>query len=88
MRHDTCKSTRKWLLGAATGLTVLMPATGFAQTTAPADQPASAETKSAGLGEIVVTATRRSESVQKVPISLQALTTEKLEQRQVVNFND
>ncbi|KUR79821.1 TonB-dependent receptor [Novosphingobium sp. FSW06-99] len=88
MRHDTCKSTRKWLLGAATGMTVLMPAIAFAQTAAPADQAASTDTKGTGLGEIVVTATRRSESVQKVPISLQALTTEKLEQRQVVNFND
>jgi iron complex outermembrane recepter protein len=80
-------ATRKWLLCAATSLTVLAPIGARAQSAAPAaDQPA--DTKSQGLGEIVVTATRRQESVQKVPISLQALTTQKLEQRQVVNFSD
>ena len=88
MRRNSCHTNRKWLLGAATGLTVLMPAAAFAQSAAPADQAATPEAKPTGLGEIVVTATRKSESVQKVPISLQALTTEKLEQRQVVNFND
>jgi outer membrane receptor protein involved in Fe transport len=80
-------SLRKWLL-AATSLTVLAPVAAFAQNAAPADQAAATDTKPAGLGEIVVTATRRSENVQKVPISLQALTPEKLEQRQVVNFAD
>lgn len=79
---------RKWLLGAATSLGALAPAVALAQAAAPADQAATPEQKPAGLGEIVVTATRRAESVQKVPISLQALTPEKLEQRQVVNFAD
>ena len=86
-RHQA-SSMRKWLLCAATSLSVLAPASAFAQAAAPADQSGASDTKPAGLGEIVVTATRRSESVQKVPISLQALTTEKLEQRQVVNFSD
>jgi len=86
-RQDT-HMTPKWLLCAATSLTVLAPAAALAQNAAPADQAAVNDAKPTGLGEIVVTATRRSESVQKVPISLQALTTEKLEQRQVVNFND
>ncbi len=39
-------------------------------------------------GEIVVTATRRSESLQKVPISIQALGTAVLEQHQVQTFDD
>lgn len=39
-------------------------------------------------GEIIVTATKRSENIQKVPISIQALGTEKLEQHQVANFDD
>lgn len=85
------RSARKFLLGAATSLTVLAPVAAHAQAAgaAPtaADQPAATQ-PTAGLGEIVVTATRRSESVQKVAISLQALSTEKLQQRQVVNFND
>ena len=42
----------------------------------------------AGLGEIVVTATRRAESVQTVPISMQALGAEKMEQRQVKGLSD
>ena len=38
--------------------------------------------------EIIVTATKRSESIQKVPISLQALSTETLAQHQVSNLDD
>ena len=41
-----------------------------------------------GLGDIVVTATRTSESIQKVPISMQALGTETLQQRQVKGLSD
>ncbi|AHE54779.1 TonB-dependent receptor [Sphingomonas sanxanigenens] len=51
--------------------------------------PAEAEpAEEQGLGDIVVTATRTSESVQKVPISMQALGAEKLEQRQVKGLTD
>ena len=39
-------------------------------------------------GEIVVTAQKRAEKLQNVPLSIQALTTEALEQRNVRNFND
>jgi outer membrane receptor protein involved in Fe transport len=38
--------------------------------------------------EIIVTATKRSENLQKVPISIQALSPEKLEQHQVATFDD
>jgi iron complex outermembrane receptor protein len=41
-----------------------------------------------GIGDIVVTATRRAESVQRVPISMQALGADKLEQRQVSGLAD
>lgn len=47
---------------------------------AAADAPASED--------IIVTAQKRSESLQRVPISIQALTTEKLDQLQVRSFND
>jgi iron complex outermembrane recepter protein len=40
------------------------------------------------IGEIVVTATKREESLQKVPISIQALTPVVLEQHQVASFDD
>ncbi|HTL91794.1 MAG TPA: TonB-dependent receptor plug domain-containing protein, partial [Steroidobacteraceae bacterium] len=52
----------------------------------PADtSAAAAET---GLGEVVVTAQRRAESVQDVPITVQAITGEQLKQLNVVSFND
>jgi len=41
-----------------------------------------------GLEEIIVTAQKRAEDLQKVPISLQVLGTEKLEQLQVKGFDD
>ncbi|MEI6641342.1 MAG: TonB-dependent receptor [Novosphingobium sp.] len=42
----------------------------------------------AAAGEIVVTAQKRTEKLQDVPLSIQALTTEALETRNVRNFND
>ncbi|MBC7520844.1 MAG: TonB-dependent receptor [Sandarakinorhabdus sp.] len=53
--------------------------------------PALAQTAAApsgGLDEIVVTAERRSENLQKVPVAIIALGTEKLGQLQVSSFND
>jgi iron complex outermembrane recepter protein len=44
--------------------------------------------ENAGLEEIVVTATKRAENLQDVPISIQALGTAKLEQLHVTNFDD
>jgi outer membrane receptor protein involved in Fe transport len=52
--------------------------------TAPADAAADEQ----GLGEIVVTATRSAQSIQKVPISMQALGAEKLAERQVKGLSD
>jgi iron complex outermembrane receptor protein len=43
---------------------------------------------SGGLEEVVVTAQKRVENLQDVPISIQAIGTEKLEQMNVANFND
>lgn len=50
--------------------------------------PATAAADEGNLGDIVVTAQRREESLQNVPISIQALGTQKLEQLNVANFND
>jgi iron complex outermembrane recepter protein len=41
-----------------------------------------------GIGEVVVTAQRRSESIQDVPITVQAITGAQLKQLNVVSFND
>jgi iron complex outermembrane receptor protein len=49
---------------------------------------AAAETEQGTLEEVVVTAQKRSEDLQKVPISLQVLGGEKLEQLQVTQFDD
>jgi iron complex outermembrane recepter protein len=53
-----------------------------------ADAPADEEQASAGITEVVVTAQRRSESIQDVPITVQAVTGEQLKQLGVVSFND
>jgi iron complex outermembrane receptor protein len=40
------------------------------------------------VGEVIVTATKRSENLQNVPVSVQALTSENLKEHQVVSFDD
>lgn len=88
------QSGRKSQFLRALGVTTMLagmslPALAMAQE-APAVEPAPADAPAAGEGftEIVVTATHRSESVQKVPISMQALSSESLEQRQVKGLSD
>jgi iron complex outermembrane recepter protein len=49
---------------------------------------AAASASSGGLEEIVVTATRRSENLQNVPITIQALTSDTLEKLNVETFDD
>jgi len=73
-----------------------LPAAAAAQQPAPAGQPSrqpqSASdqdpAQSEGLSEIVVTAQRRAESVQDVPIAVSAFTLDELEQRNVVQALD
>src|SRR6201998_4577674 len=57
---------------------------------AAADQASSAETGSAtaGIQEVVVTAQRRTENAQDVPIAIQAFTGEALQQLNVTSFDD
>ncbi|WP_197041893.1 TonB-dependent receptor [Sandarakinorhabdus oryzae] len=52
------------------------------------DQASAAAEKSEGFEEIIVTATRTATSIQKVPISMQALSTETLANRQVKGLTD
>ncbi|QCB38107.1 TonB-dependent receptor [Sphingobium sp. PAMC28499] len=69
---------------------MILSAPALAQ--APAADAAAADAAAAeaeqGLGEIVVTATRSAQSIQKVPISMQALGAEKLQERQVKGLSD
>ena len=70
-------------LGAAF---VAMPA--IAQTTTSAALASAASADTGGLEEVVVTAQKRAENLQKVPLSIQAIGTAKLAELHVTNFND
>lgn len=69
----------------------MVPALAYAQTQTAADNNEANNEQATNepvLGEIVVTAQRRSESIQRVPISMQALDTEMLADRQVKSLTD
>ncbi len=70
-----------------TALIVLLGSTILSATPAFAQADPQAEDEAIP-GEIIVTATKRSESLQKVPLSIQALGTETLEQKQVSAIDD
>ncbi len=53
-----------------------------------ADPPESAANQNTGLSDIVVTATRRSENLQQVPLSVSAISSEQLASRGVALTND
>jgi iron complex outermembrane recepter protein len=68
---------------------IAAPSAVSAQDAAPSTAPQAAdEAPATAFGEIIVTATRKSESIQKIPISIQALGNELLEQRQVKGLTD
>ncbi len=83
-RHD--------YLRAACVAALIAPAWAHAQTTpAPATDPASASAPSGqndGVGDIVVTATKRSERLQDVPVSVTAITNDTLERQNVRELQD
>ncbi len=66
------------LVGAAFGALVAQP--GFAQT-----DDETAEARSGGLSEIIVTARKREESVQDVPVAVTALSEELIENRDITS---
>ncbi|MBU6166611.1 MAG: TonB-dependent receptor [Alphaproteobacteria bacterium] len=78
------------LLGISTMLAGLAaPAHAAAEAAVADDQAvAAAAEEEEGLGEIIVTATRTATSIQKVPISMQALDASALESRQVKGLTD
>ncbi len=71
----------KHSLTAALLASVALPGAALAQTAA--DTPAASD-----IDEIVVTAQKREESLQNVPISIQALGTRRLDQLGISNFNE
>jgi len=60
----------------------------YAQQAPSAAEPAAQQGSGEGLEEIVVTAQKRSETLQSVPISIQVLGSEKLAEMQVASFDD
>ena len=80
--QETRNKARQVLWGAApiaSAILSCLPAAARAD-----DTPAEA----GGLAEVVVTAQKRTENIQDVPISIQAFGTEKLEQMNVGSFDD
>jgi iron complex outermembrane recepter protein len=69
---------------------ILGSAAFAASTASAADTPAATDTSTStdSLAEITVTATRRSENIQNVPISMQAMTAETLQQLNVTTLDD
>ncbi len=78
---------KSWLLTGTLCIAALASTPAQAQT-APADNTTATETGRGGLQEVVVTATRREESLSKVPISVTALTQEDIDQRGIKDFQD
>ncbi len=76
--QDAGRAGRKTLVATLLASAVLITSPAFAQ--------AAEETDSGD--EIIVTAQKREENLQSVPISIQALGTKKLDQLNVTNFND
>lgn len=77
------------IMVAATAWPTMAAAEDAAPASAPAPSSASTQvTESASSGEIVVTARRREESVQTVPIAITALTADDLAERNISSLND
>jgi len=53
-----------------------------------ATEPADGDNSGAGLGDIVVTASKRSESIQKTPIAVTAIARDAIEQTRISTFRD
>src|SRR5262249_47424641 len=76
--------------GAMRWTALLLASTAFGGTgTALAQQQQPSTSNAAtGVEEVIVTAQKREESLQNVPVSIQAIPTARLEQMHVTNFND
>src|SRR2546429_8177512 len=84
--HDGRTGGRHALLGAphvALALLACVPGASRAQ-----QQTQGSEASAGPLQEVIVTATRRAESLSKVPISVTALTQESLDERGVKDFSE
>ncbi len=84
MKTTKLTTAKKAMLVSSAALVIGgAPITAFAQSAPPAAQPAAVE-----LGEILVTARKRSEDIQTVPISISALSEKDLEARNISSLAD
>jgi iron complex outermembrane recepter protein len=74
-------------ISAAVAAILSATSTGLVLAAAPADQDTTTAAE-AGLQEVVVTAERRTENLQDVPITIQAISGEQLSELHVNSFND
>ena len=74
-------------ISAAVGAILGAPASMIAFA-APADQASETAADTGGLQEVIVTANRRAENLQDVPITIQAMSGDTLKQLNVTGFND
>jgi outer membrane receptor protein involved in Fe transport len=72
----------------AVAICMAISSVAMAQDAPPAEQPAKPEQKAAGLGTVTVTAQKREENLQKVPISINVLGEQTLEQQNANDFED
>jgi outer membrane receptor protein involved in Fe transport len=73
---------------APAGVAILLASTCLTSGSARAAEAAAAANNATAVGEIVVTAEKRSENIQKVPMSITAIDTRKLDELNVTNFGD
>jgi iron complex outermembrane recepter protein len=86
------RDQRYFLVGVRAGAQLMLAVLAWGSGTSSADQqpvqPTEEATPAAGLQEVVVTATRREQSLSKVPISVTALTQESLDDRGIKDFSE
>jgi iron complex outermembrane receptor protein len=75
------------LFSGSIALAVLLPVSAFGQTAGPAD-PQEEAGPDTGLTEVIVTARRRAENIQTVPVSVSALSSGDIESRGVLETTD
>jgi outer membrane receptor protein involved in Fe transport len=91
-RADRSAIRRHVLLGSCSVLACLLPAAGVHAQVAESSPPVTAEAEQAatqgGLEEIVVTARKRTESAQDIPVALTVITADEIQQRDLANLED
>ena len=85
--QSECARFNRWLLlSAAMGAMLVVPGMAFAQEAGV--EPAEVASAASSIGEIIVTANRREERAQDVPIAITALSSERLQQQGIAKAQD